>query len=69
MDDGVMEDGCMVKENGNMSKLGNINGCWSLIPYVVILCLFGMLCNMEYHNFSFVSYKVFKKGKYTDDRT
>jgi hypothetical protein len=23
MDDGVMEDGCMVKENGNMSKLGN----------------------------------------------
>jgi hypothetical protein len=34
-----MEDGCMVKENGNMSKLGKpigINGCWSLIPYLVI---------------------------------
>ncbi len=29
----------MVKENGNMSKLGKpigINGCWSLIPYLVI---------------------------------
>jgi hypothetical protein len=61
-----MEDGCMVKRKWEHVQK-NLHGnplasmvVGVLIPYLVILCLFGMLCNMEYHNFSFVSYKGFQ---------